>query len=955
MHRLSRLHFLLLSLPFAIAPTGIGSATLYSHESETAGITRDSINTLTQGLEQGDKFYEAGLTSKAIEAYRQVIKAINDSASTDKHVGLMILRARFNLSQALIAEGRFDAAAELLKENVSANHQNDIQEETVRRNSLFHLARTQKQQKNYLAAKESFTAYLSLPPPLEDKDEALFESGLIDYLSGNFVSAKEIFDSLNENASKRHIQTLGALYIARIYLAEGKNDEAAFELDQLTAKMKKDDPLFHEAEFLRGETAFRQHDYQKALRHYKNSLPTPGSESCQWYGNAQYMQGLSYIRLAETPGKKREELDAYYQQAEDSLKKMSDSSPNEEGLLALAQCYLGRVARLKQNGYYAKAEEILSQDNVFTTTEGKTHALLLRAEAAPNYALRDNYYKQLTRADNSGSTLYAKGWYMRALNDFEQGIVLLKKGDASGAQQMFEEAALAFRKTFDLTKGTLSPYSGDALKLEAISLAYTDKPEGNRKAVSILNSLMTEYAEEWQKMKTPNEVLYLHGYYAGKLALMDTKDKSLTVSAASLLAAAENKDDRFADQSLRHLGALYFEAGSYSEAEKIYLRLTDAFPKSPYVTESWVWAARCAERLGNKPEVAKERRKKALENEDGNSPFAAEAYFSLYSYQEYLQGDRTAIRHLQGFAAKYPESPYLIEANYLIGLDNKRDRKNDDGRWIRKKSLTDAIDAFHKSELLYDELAAKKLIPKDKLEYYTAMRYRATFERAMANLSIAKEAQAAKRQIYLDYAEEVFESLLADLDAGKNPYIRQLQQRELQLSLCEECTFWLAQTYIKGDKDSEAELILKGMVDGYRKNNVTRSYYLSRTLGEQGSMAMRRNDFMSAIQLLKAADEAGKNGLLSTDQRLDLSIQQSFCYRNLGQYDDAILILSKVINDDAVSSLRVKAMFLRAETYELQGRPELAKKQLESMVKKGGMWARKAQEKLEKEYINHGK
>jgi hypothetical protein len=45
-------------------------------------------------------------------------------------------------------------------------------------------------------------------------------------------------------------------------------------------------------------------------------------------------------------------------------------------------------------------------------------------------------------------------------------------------------------------------------------------------------------------------------------------------------------------------------------------------------------------------------------------------------------------------------------------------------------------------------------------------------------------------------------------------------------------------------------------------------------------------------------------------------------------------------------------MYLRAETYELQKRPELARKQLESMVKKGGLWAKKAQEKLHKEYLN---
>ena len=60
-----------------------------------------------------------------------------------------------------------------------------------------------------------------------------------------------------------------------------------------------------------------------------------------------------------------------------------------------------------------------------------------------------------------------------------------------------------------------------------------------------------------------------------------------------------------------------------------------------------------------------------------------------------------------------------------------------------------------------------------------------------------------------------------------------------------------------------------------------------------------------------------------------------------------MLILSRIINYDAVSSLRLKAMFLRAEIYEHQGRLELARQQLRAVAKKGGEWASKAQSKLD--------
>jgi hypothetical protein len=60
-----------------------------------------------------------------------------------------------------------------------------------------------------------------------------------------------------------------------------------------------------------------------------------------------------------------------------------------------------------------------------------------------------------------------------------------------------------------------------------------------------------------------------------------------------------------------------------------------------------------------------------------------------------------------------------------------------------------------------------------------------------------------------------------------------------------------------------------------------------------------------------------------------------------------MLLLSHVINYDAVSTLRLKAMLLRARIYEMQGRKELAVRQLEALIPKGGEWAEEAQKTLE--------
>ena len=169
-------------------------------------------------------------------------------------------------------------------------------------------------------------------------------------------------------------------------------------------------------------------------------------------------------------------------------------------------------------------------------------------------------------------------------------------------------------------------------------------------------------------------------------------------------------------------------------------------------------------------------------------------------------------------------------------------------------------------------------------------------------------------------------------------------------SIFNETSFGLALTLIKQGSDSEAEIILSNLIESYKNVSLSKSYYLARAFDERGKLAFKKEQYASALKFFKQAEEASKGNLFNTDQRLNLLIQQSYCYRQLKNFDDALLILSRVVNSDAVSSLRMKAMFLRSEVYESQGRMELARKQLESIVKTGGNFADQAKQKLESHY-----
>lgn len=898
-------------------------------------------------LKKGDELHEAALYEQAIDAYQILIKSLKEN----KEDLDLLNEAQFRLAQTYFSLEDDQNAILILNES-SCQRNHSPRSERIQNHSTYLKALSLKNLQQLDSAKHHFLTYAqsSTPSSLNLYEEAIFEIGLIDFEQKNYLDASKAFKSLNVKTTKPRLFVLGQLYLARIARNQGDYKNAKKILEPLNSLLASSDPILYELNYLKGEIAFELHEYRAAVEYFKQALPFEDPEKTKWYAETLYHLGWSYLRIGDDHLKQQTEQSEYLKESEKIFSHLLSIAPNEKASLALAQVYLIQANHLKQPALYAKAEELLSKETIYETPEAKDHALLLRAEAAPTYVIRDKFYRQLTEKTDSSSIFFAKGWYMRALNDFEHAQELKLSQNFSAAQNAFERSSLAFRKSFELLSEKEPQQAAAALKYQALAIGYSNQQESDLQAFQIIESLI-ENPRLWENIQNKDEIYYLHAFFAGNLSKKNEKEKYLAIASKSFFAANAIPHNTFGDRSLLHLGNLYYQDNDFEKAETIYLQLANDYPCSPLAAEAWLWSACCADSLQKESQIGKERRQYAYHHFP-NTPHAAEAYFTYYTYPEYIQGDRAAIKHLQTFTDIYSESPFLIDAHFLIGLDYKRDRKTPEGKWIRKKSLTEAIDAFQKSEILFDELNEKKLIPSEKLDYYTAMRYRATLERAIANLAIADEAQGAKQQIYLEYAEEVFKLLLLDLQHKKNSYIQNLYEENAFPPIAEESSFWLAQTYIKAQQDQKANSILSDMIEQYKKENRTRGYYLARSLDEQGKIAMRSQEYQKALQFFKNAEEAGKGNLLSTDQKLDLWIQQSLCYKGLNQLDEAILILSKVINDDAISGLRIKAMYLRAEIYERQKRPELARKQLESIVKKGGVWAKKAQEKLDKEDFN---
>jgi tetratricopeptide (TPR) repeat protein len=307
------------------------------------------------------------------------------------------------------------------------------------------------------------------------------------------------------------------------------------------------------------------------------------------------------------------------------------------------------------------------------------------------------------------------------------------------------------------------------------------------------------------------------------------------------------------------------------------------------------------------------------------------------------------MEHLFSLLKRYPESPFTLNALYLIGLNHLQERKSTDGKWRKEKDLDAAIAAFSESEIVFEKLYSNHLIPEDKIAYFITIRYRSMLENALVSLQLAEESTA--KGVHLKNAEACLYRIYTEFETPEHPFSKYLVSGESLISLQEESAYHLARCYVLEGDDEAAARLLEKMLDKYQNAKITRGPYLSKVWYELGKVHSRRKNYILAIQHFRSAEDAAKGKVLRADELLDIWVELSQCHRFLGEMDEAMLILSQVINYDAVSPNRLKAMYLRALIYEEQGRLDLARRQLEAVAKKGGVWSAKAKDKLVESYV----
>lgn len=749
------------------------------------------------------------------------------------------------------------------------------------------------------ALKEACELLASLP----EENAYAFDYGIALFESGRYAMARSLLQPLTQNPSPS-LKLAASLFIAKSYLEEENFKEADNTLKLMSEKeLLPFSELKYEWMLARGDSAFRQKKWAESVQWLEQARPKRNLDLAPWRERTLALLAKAYVHLANDESAPaplgNPEQQQMFSKAEEAYRELAASFPANRAPLELVQFYCSKAKALQDRKAW---EAALSFLNALEDSALRAHTYLMISDAALSHEDRIAVLQSMTEDRKLEQTQQGLGHYQWGTSEFELAKQLSLKKHAAEADQHFAAAEAHFEKS---QKSLTEPEKTAARQLQIESLIAQESTTSLAKALRLIN----EYPSGLPSLKA--QALIKRGSPA------DLKE------AKAVLLSAET------DREMHYLlGSLYYKAGEFSEAEKAYTLFAETSPESPLAAKALYWAARAIENSAVEPNRAKALYRTLYEKYP-QSELADVAYFLCYDYQDYLLGDRASSKHLHAFKSLYPDSPLLMNVCYLEGLDHLRDRRSPEGKWISRKNLTAAIDSFQEAESHYTHL--EKTFPMDE---WKPLLYQAMLERAKANFQIGLESKGAKRQIYFEYAEEEFNKLAQLLDPASDT------------ALVEESGYYraLAQNELGNKKGAEASL---GQLINRQKGN---TLFTTRAKFQLGKLAAEKGNPQLAIDWFEKALLSGAAVQLSADEYLDLLIEKAIAYRASGELDLAMAQLSDAANYSAVSSLRLKAHYLRAEIYAEQGRPLLARKQLESLSLKGGEWAKKAKEKLDKDY-----
>lgn len=875
-------------------------------------------------LEKADRYFEATLFDQAEALYLEALRTQPDSGQNDAYIKRQLARTYY-------IKGQYQEVVTLFAEPGHETFQEKNGEAFLE--GQFLLGKSLNKLQQYERAVYPLELFLKMKKRSLEiyADEARFELGLAYFQLNQLSKAKETLERIPLKRNQPQNFALGQVYLARIAVIEEDSAAARQFIRQLQELPVEFAPFA--AEYIKGELYYHRNEWEKASAAFEKAAPAQNFEAYPWHADTLYYLGWSYLNLGKSAANRR-----YTELAAASFSELNSLKPSEKSRLSLGQALLASHLISPDPAIVEELNRLLGLDTQWKSREHKHEALFILAESTPTYTEKKKLYRQLIHDSYSTSPLYAKAWYAKGLSELEEGEKLNGTPQTrKEACKLFEQAIISLGKGFDSLYPEHPGISANALKQQVYAHYYLQTKEGLLKSLSIISRLLNQYRDDlFAALDNPDEIYFLQGLVSTQLLDCEERETFFNIAESSLSHCIESyPKGPYRSRALHLLGTLHLKEGNFEQAELAFLELANLTPPTDFTGEAWYWAAEAGEKLHRKKEIIRQWRKHAYEDSPLSS-FADTAYFRYYSYNDYLSGQAEAMTHLDQFSSRFPHSPYLMVAQYLLGLEAISEKKAPNGKVKKPSDPQVAAERFEASAHLFTELS----IPEKNASYFALVRYRSLIEQSLACQALGDHKTS------IGLLKQVYEECRTNDRPFNVAYGNEEQKERIE----EEVAYLLVQAYLEQQNDQAAAAILAEVLEKYHLTKTTRGYYLSRSWYQKGILAMRQGDPLFAGQCFKHAEDAAKGKVLSTDELLDLWIQQSVSFQEQGKMDEAMLVLSRVINHDAVSSERLRAMYLRAEIYESQGRVDLARRQLQATASKGGPWSLKAKEKLDKYY-----
>ncbi len=846
-------------------------------------------------IQQAQKLYEEGALPEALDRFKQASQLRNKISP----------RLRYRMAYLYYLLNQEEQVIELLRSKTTLKKLPETQ---------LLLALSYKELDQYFSAESHLQHYLETKN-IQHREEAMFELADVYFLQEKLNRSESLLNQLIEdNPQEQYL-----LALAKTFIWKGEFNRAEKILRENLFK-GENLPLYA---YLMGEIEVNRGEYEKAIELFHEAKGQQSRHFTHWQTRLLESQVQCHLLLADEWSLSPKSRLNHLMRVREPLFELSSLEKSQH--LPYAHFYLTSFNLLGDPVSIQRANQLLKEAE-FVDPKQKPKTLYLLAQLALSQKEKEKITKELT-AEDIRNPYVLRGWYLRGLHD-------LQLGKKNRSPEILNRACFAFETVWKHCRDHNQHLALMAIQAQIEAYITENTRKSLKQALVLLDEILS--SPQWDSGPYHGELSYLQGLASLSYSHHQDQEIHLLCAKESFYEALNEKDSPTSKYALFALGILHFQCNEWEQAEKWLLKLSHDDPSHPLCAEALYFASKCQEQLQQYPSLLR----KLIYETYPDSPFSAEAFLTYYPNEEYIKGNEEALTHLSSLPYFFPKSPWAIEAHYLIGLDYKRDHRSTSGKLLRPKDLVKSTNSFQMAAELYASLKAENLLNEDE-DYFFALSCQASIERALANLEIAEEAQGTKRQIYLEYAKDLLHGLIHDLQ--QPPYSL---QADPYLSMLEECEFTLATTYEKMEEDNAAEKILLSMHNRFQESKITRSYYLSRMYYELGMIEKRHRHHRIALDYLKKAEDAAKGKILNSDQRLDIWIQQSFCLMEEGEREKAMGILSNVINQDVASSQRLKAMYLRSEIYEKQGREELAIRQLEALAKQQGEWATKAKDKL---------